>query len=91
MLLFCKINSSLKAQPESSQLIYNTYLELCLNDMMHKQDGSRDKRDVEKKAMDLLQTGEVNYCRFFSVSNLSVSILLMHFPHLVIIHIFKYM
>ncbi|PIK39430.1 putative vacuolar protein sorting-associated protein 11-like [Apostichopus japonicus] len=51
----------IKAQPESSQLIYNTYLELCLNDMMHKQDGSRDKRDVEKKAMDLLQTGEGHY------------------------------
>lgn len=49
----------MKAQPESSQLIYNTYLELCLNDMMHKQDGTREKKDLEKKAMDLLQTGEV--------------------------------
>lgn len=51
----------IKAQPESSQLIYNTYLELCLNDMMHKQDGTREKKDLEKKAMDLLQTGEDRY------------------------------
>ncbi|PIK58361.1 putative vacuolar protein sorting-associated protein 11-like, partial [Apostichopus japonicus] len=55
------VEHMIKAQPESSQLIYNTYLELCLNDMMHKQDGSLDKRDVEKKAMDLLQTGEGHY------------------------------
>ncbi|KAJ8020828.1 Vacuolar protein sorting-associated protein 11-like [Holothuria leucospilota] len=51
----------IKTQPESSQRIYNTFLELCLNDMTHGKDGTTYKKDLEKKAMDLLQTGEDRY------------------------------
>ena len=47
-----------QVQTESSSQIYNTLLELYLHDMAHETE-KRPRLELERKAMALLQTGEV--------------------------------
>ncbi|XP_071804394.1 vacuolar protein sorting-associated protein 11 homolog [Asterias amurensis] len=47
----------IKVQPESSNLIYNTLLELYLHDMAHE-DERRNRLELNRRAMDLLQTSD---------------------------------
>ncbi|XP_022091158.1 vacuolar protein sorting-associated protein 11 homolog isoform X2 [Acanthaster planci] len=49
-----------KVQPDSSHLIYNTLLELYLHDMAHEGE-RRNRLELHRKAMDLLQTSDALY------------------------------
>ena len=55
-VLFC-----LQVQQDSPSIIYNTLLELYLHDLAHVDHEQKStKKELERKAMDLLQTSDVS-------------------------------
>jgi hypothetical protein len=55
---------TLQVQPNSSDLVYNTLLELYLHDMMHEQ-AIAARVDRERKTLELLKNPDVSYTLVF--------------------------